>query len=117
MKVFIARSDALTRWLRGSTNYSFILSSPRYFFTGFEATLSMMLKTGLKPLFVRYVMFSLNVSIVEVSIRSSTGFSNIVFDDQLYSTNIAVLPYLDLIGNFPVQSTYIFPFFELRVAW
>ena len=68
--------------------------------TDFEDTLSTMLKTGLKPLFFRYVMFSLNVSIVEVSIRSFNGVSNIAFDDQFYSTKISVLPSLDLIGNF-----------------
>ena len=70
--------------------------------TDFEATLSMMLKTGLKPLFVRYVMFSLNVAIVEVYVRSFTGVANIAFDNQLYSTNIAVLLSLDMIRKFPM---------------
>ena len=70
--------------------------------TDFEATLSMMLKTGLKPLFVRYVMFSLNVAIVEVYVRSFTGVANITFDNQLYSTNIAVLLSLDMIRKFPM---------------
>ena len=102
MKVFIAYSAALTRWLCGSTKYSFIFSSSGYFLAAFEATLSMMLKTGLKHLFVRYVMFSLNVSIVEVSVISFTGVDKIAFDDQSYSTNISVLLSLDLIGKFPV---------------
>ena len=62
----------------------------------------MMLKTGLKPLFVSYVEVSLNVAIVEVSVRSFTGVANIAFDCQSYSKNIAVLPFLDLVGYFPV---------------
>ena len=64
--------------------------------------LSMILRTGLEPLFVRYVMFSLNVAIVEVYVRSLTGVANISFGDHSYSTKIAVLPSLELIGNFSV---------------
>ena len=70
--------------------------------TALYATLSMILKTGSKPLFVRLVMFSLNVAIVEVSVRYFTGVAKISFYDQLYSTKIAVLLALDQIGNFPV---------------
>ena len=62
----------------------------------------MMVKTSLRPLFVRYEMFSLNVAIVEVSVRYFTGVDNITFDNQSYITNIAVFPYLNLIGKFPV---------------
>ena len=102
MKVCIAHSDVLTRWLCGSTNCSFILLSSRYFLTDLEATLSMMLNTVLKPLFFRYVMFSSNVAIVEVSVQYFTGVYNIVFDGQSYSTNIDVFPTIDIIGNFPV---------------
>ena len=59
-----------------------MLSSSRYFLTAVEATLPMMLKTGLKPLFVKYVMFSLKVAIVDISVKSFTGVSRIAFDDQ-----------------------------------
>ena len=74
----------------------------------------MMLNTGLKSLFVRYVMFSLNVQIVEVSIKYFTGVSNIKFDNQLYSTKITVFPYIELVSNEPVKSTYMVPFFGLE---
>ena len=47
-------------------------------------------------------MFSLNVVIIEVSVRSFTWVANIAFKDQSYSTKIAVFPSIDLIGNFPV---------------
>ena len=73
-----------------------------YFLTAFYTTLSMFWKPVLNPIFVRCVMFSLNVSIVEVSVRSFTGVDNIAFENQLYGTNIAVLPSLDVKGNFPV---------------
>ena len=102
LKFCIACSTALAQWLCGSTNCSFIFSSSRYCLTAFEATLYMMLNTGLKPLFVRYLMFSFNIAIVEISVRSFTGIANIKFYDQLYSTKIAVLPFLDLIRNFNV---------------
>ena len=102
MKVCIARSAALTWWLGGLTNCIFILSSSRYCLNAFEAMLSMMFKTDLKPPSVRYVMFYLNVAIFEVSVRYFSGVSNIAFDDQSCSTKISVLPSLDLIGNFYV---------------
>ena len=102
LKVCIARSTALTWWLCGSDNFTFIFSFSRYFLTALDATLSMMFKTGLKSLFISNMMFSLNVKIVEVSVKYFTGVSNIVFDDQSYSTKISVLPSLDLIGNFPL---------------
>ena len=38
--------------------------SSKYFLTALEATLSMMLKTGLKPLIVKYVIFYLKVDII-----------------------------------------------------
>ena len=83
-------------------NFSFILSASSYFLTALEATLSIMLNTSLKPLFVSYVMFYLNVTIVEVSVRYFSGVANIAFNDQSYRTNIAVFPSIYLIGNFPV---------------
>ena len=51
LKVLMARSAALERWLCGSTDCILIPLSSRYDFTAFVATLSMMLKTGLKFLF------------------------------------------------------------------
>ena len=81
--------------------------------TALEATFSMMLKYGLKPLFVRYVMFDLEVFILEVSVKYFTGVSRIVFDYQSYITRIDVFPSIDLIGNFLVKSTYMVPFLGL----
>ena len=66
----------------------------------------MVLNTGLKPLFVRYVISPLNVAIVEVSVKSFTGVDNILFDDQSYSKKIDVLASLDMIGSF-LCSQYI----------
>ena len=88
-----------------------------YFLTALEATLSMRLNTVLKPIFVRYLMFYMNVAIIEISIKYFSGVSNITFDDQSYIINIAVFLYIDLIGKFPAKSTYIIPFFRFRVAW
>ena len=68
--------------------------------TALEAILSMMLNTGLNTIFFRYVMFSLKVMIIEVSVKYFTGVSNISFNDQLYITNNAVFPSIGLIGNF-----------------
>ena len=102
LKVCISRCALLTRWMCGSTKCSFIFSFSRYLLTAFEATFYMMLKIVFKPLFVRYLMFSLNVAIVEVYVRYFNGVSNIAFDDQLYITKIAVFLSLDPIGNFPV---------------
>ena len=84
--------------------------------TDLEASLSMMLKTGLKPLSVNYVIFSLKVDIVDVSFKYFIGVARIAFDDQLYITNIDVIPYIDQIGYFPVKSTYMVPFFGFSVT-
>ena len=89
----------------------------RYFLNALEAALSMMFSTGSEPFFVRYVMFYLNVSIVELSIKYFTGVANISFDKRSYSTKIALFPSIYLIGDFRVKSTYTVPFFGFRVAW
>ena len=102
LNVSITRYSAFTQMLCGSNSCILMFYSSRYFWTALEATLSMMLNTVLKPLFVRYVMFSSNVAIVEVSVQYFTGVYNIVFDGQSYSTNIDVFPTIDIIGNFPV---------------
>ena len=62
----------------------------------------MMLNTGLKPLFVKYVIFSLKVSIIDSSFIFVTDVDKIVLDDQSYSTNMAVFPSINLVGNFLV---------------
>ena len=77
-----------------------MFSSSRYFLTAMEATLSMMLKTGLKPIFVKYVMFYLNAAIVDSPFKYFTGVSRIALDYQLHITKMAVFPSIDLIGNF-----------------
>ena len=58
----------------------------------------MMLNTGLKPLFVRYAMFYLNVAIIELSIKYFSGVANIAFDEQSYRKNISVFTSIDMIG-------------------
>ena len=86
--------------------------------TTLGATFSIMLSTGLKPIIVRYVMFSMNDTIIEEYVKYFTGYADITFNDQSYSTNIAAFPFIDLIGKFPVKSsTYIVSFFGFRVAW
>ena len=82
MKVCITHSAAFTRWLCGSTGCILMFSSSRYFLTALKYTLSMILKTGLKPLFVKYVMFSLKVSIVDESLKYFIGVARIAFDYQ-----------------------------------
>ena len=62
----------------------------------------MMLNTGLKPLFAKYVIFSLKVSIIDSSFIFVTDVDKIVLDDQSYSTNMAVFPSINLVGNFLV---------------
>ena len=51
LKVCIARSSLLMRCLCGSTNCSFIFSYSRYFFTDLDYALSIILRTGLEPVF------------------------------------------------------------------
>ena len=79
-----------------------MFSYSRYFSTALKTTLSMMLNTGLKTHFVRYVMFSFNVAIVKLSVKCFTGVANILFYDQWYNTNIAMFPSIDLFGNSPM---------------
>ena len=75
LNVCIARYAAFTRWLCGSTSCITMFSSSRYLLTDLEATLSMLLNTGLKILFVKYVMFSLKVAIMDSSFKYFTGVS------------------------------------------
>ena len=94
-----------------------MFSSSRYLLTDLEAKFSIMSKTGLKPLFVKYVMFSLKVAIVGVPFKSFTGVASIALDYQSYITKIAVFPSFDMIGDFPVKSTHMVPFFGLSIIW
>ena len=54
-----------------------MFSSSRYFLTALESDFSIMLKIGLNPLFVKYVIFPLNVAIVDASFESFTFFARI----------------------------------------
>ena len=82
-----------------------MFSSSRYLLTDFEAKFSIMSKTGLKPLFVKYVIFSLKVDIVDVSFKYFNGVARVAFYYQSYSTKTDVFPYINQIGDFPVKST------------
>ena len=104
-------------WLCGSTSCTLMFFYYRYFLTVLEATFPMMLKTGLKPLFVKYVMFSLKVDIADSYFKYLTGLARIAFDDRLYSTNMEVFPSIELIGNFPLKSTYIVLYFGFNATW
>ena len=77
-----------------------MLSSSRYFLTVLEATLSMMLKTGLKPLLVKYMMFPLKVAIFDSSFKSLTGVARISLDDHYYITKTSVFPSMTWLGIF-----------------
>ena len=59
LNVSITRYSAFTQMLCGSNSCILMFYSSRYFWTALEATLSMMLKTGLVPLLVKYMMFTL----------------------------------------------------------
>ena len=62
------------------------------FFIAWEATLSMMLNCGPKPRLSRYLMFSVKVSMMELSEVLEIGVAKIAFDDQSYMTKIARMP-------------------------
>ena len=80
-----------------------MLSSSRYFLTILEDTLSMMLKTGLKPPLVKYVILSLNFAIVDLSFKYFIGVSRIAFDYQSYSIKFSVFTSIEVIGGFLVK--------------
>ena len=94
-----------------------MLSSSKYFLTDLEDTLSMVLKTSLKPLLVKYMMLSLKIAIVDSSFKYFIGVVRIAFCDQSYSIKVSVCSSIDIIGNFPVKSTYMVPYFGFSVAW
>ena len=82
-----------------------MFSSSKYFLIALEATLSMRLNSSLKPLFVKYMMFSLKFAIVYSHFNFLTGVAMISLYDQSYSTKMALFPYIDLMGDFTVKST------------
>ena len=88
-----------------------MFSLSRYDFIALVDTLYMILYTGLNPLFSRYVMFCLKHSTIVSSFASLIGVARMALDVQLYMMNIAVIPCIDVIGNFPVKSVYIVPSF------
>ena len=65
LNVCIARYAAFTRCFCGSTSCMIMFYSSKYLLTDLEATLSMILKTDLNPLFVKYAIFFLKFSIVD----------------------------------------------------
>ena len=88
-----------------------MFSLSRCVFIALVATLSMILYTGLNPLFDRYVMFFLKHSTILSTFASLIGVARMALDYQSYNMNISVIPRIDVIGNFPVKSAYIVPFF------
>ena len=85
-----------------------MLSLSRYVFIALVATLSMKLYTGLNPLFEKYVMFFLKHSPIVSAFASVIGLARMTLVVQSYMMNIAVMPCIYVMGNFPVKSAYIF---------
>ena len=111
LKVLIALSAAFTLWLYGVTNCTFMFSLSRCVFIALVATLSMILYTGLNPLFDKYfILFFKHCTIVS-AFASYIGVARMALDVQSYIMNIPVIPCIDVIGNFPVKSAYIVPSF------
>ena len=81
----------------------------RYVCTDLLATLSIILKHGLNPRFVKYSIFFLNDSTIVASFTSVTGVARIAFVVQSYSMKMVVIPSMDRSGNLPVKSVYIVP--------
>ena len=82
-----------------------------YVFIALVATLSMILYTGLNPLFDRYVMFCLKHSTIVSAFAYFIGVARMALDVQSYTMNIAVITCIDVIGNLLVKSAYIVPSF------
>ena len=71
----------------------------------------MILYTGLNPLFDKYVMFFLKHSTIVSDFSSLIGVARMSLDVQSYMMKISDIPCIDVIGNFPVKSAYIVPYF------
>ena len=82
-----------------------------YVFIALVSTLSMILYTGLNPLFDRYVMFFLKHSTIVSAFASFIGVDKMALDVQSDTMNIAAIPCIDFVGKFPVKSAYIVPNF------
>ena len=77
----------------------------------FDAMLSRILKRGLNPLLVRWLIFSLNTLIIVSSFVFGIASAKILFELQSYMMNIVTISSIDLTGNLPVQSIYVVPSF------
>ena len=102
--------------MRGSTSCILIFYSSGYLSTTLEATLSMMLKTGLKPLSFKYIMLSLDVATIDFPFKSFTGVARMALNKTLHSAKMSVFLFIYLIGNCPVKSTYIVLSFGFSAA-
>ena len=56
-------------------------------------------------------MFFFKHSTIVSAFASFIGVARIALDVQSYMMNIAVMPCIDVMGNFPVKSEYIVPYF------
>ena len=65
----------------------------------------------MNPLFVRYVIFCLKQLTIVSSAIFFTGVARIAFVVQSYMMKIGTIPSMYLIGDLPVNSTYIIPYF------
>ena len=59
--------------------------------------------------------FLKNSTIVS-AFASLIGVAKMALDVQSYIMNIAVIPCIDVIGNFPVKSAYIVPSFFIHIS-
>ena len=92
-------------------NYTFIFLLSKYVLIALVATLSMIFYTGLNHLLAIYVMFCLKHSSIVSAFASLICVARMALYVQSYMMNIIVIPCIDVIGNFPVNSEYIVPYF------
>ena len=100
LNVCITCSSEFTLWLWGSTGLIIMVSSYRYFWTAFEATFSLMLKNGLNTILVKYVMFYLKVTIMDVYFKSFTGVARIAFTTSCTAQRLLCFLLLIWLGIF-----------------
>ena len=77
-------------------------SSSRYEFTAFVASLSMILKTGLKFRLFKYFMFVLNAATVVSFFNFFSGVARMALEDRSQSMKIVVLPSMERMMKLPV---------------
>ena len=71
----------------------------------------MTLYTGLKPRFASYVTFVLKPSTIVLAFAYFIGMARMVFVVYSYMMKMALMPFMDRMGKFPVKSAYTVPFF------